>query len=93
MKNFEKEREMSHEEMEAHKLKMYEFYKESVDYLQAQLTYEELLSKIDEVRFKRASIQVQMAMMLNQPDEVEEDDLDEMPNVENPLKKRSLKKE
>ena len=44
---------------------MLRFYEESIPYLDAQLNYEKKLAEIDEVRFRRAQFQVQMAMMMN----------------------------
>ncbi len=58
-----------------------QFYTESLPYLEAQLKYEEVLMKIDETRFKRTSIQMQYAMMMNAQQESEEEDLDN--NLEN----------
>jgi len=74
--NQQPEMEMTPEQLEEQKEKMLEFYKESMPYLQAQLTYEEMLLKIDETRFKRSSIQYQFAMMMN-PQQEENDDHDE----------------
>ena len=51
------------------KEEMLSFYTESMPYLKAQHDYEEMLMKIDECRFKRASYQMQFAMMMNPPQE------------------------
>jgi hypothetical protein len=47
-------------------------------YLKSQYEYEEMLMKIDEVRFKRTNIQMQYAMMMQaqQESELEADDND-----------------
>jgi len=73
--NQQPEMEMTPEQLEAQKEKMLEFYRNSMPYLRAQLDYEEMLLKIDEVRFKRSSIQYQFAAMMTNPSE--EDDQEE----------------
>ena len=65
------EQELSHEELIARKEEMKQFYTESIPYLESQLTYEKLLTEIEETRFKRASFQYQFAMMMQQPPEEE----------------------
>ena len=60
------------EQMHQKKEEMINFYKDSMPYLEAQHSYEEMLCKIDEVRFKRANIQYQFAMMNAGPEEEEE---------------------
>jgi len=73
----QQEQELSHEELIARKEEMKQFYTESLPYLEAQLTYEKLLTDIEETRFKRASFQYQFAMMTQQPNaEQEENDLE-----------------
>ena len=57
------EMELSAEELAEKKADMLRFYEESIPYLDAQLNYEKKLAEIDEVRFRRAQFQVQMAMM------------------------------
>lgn len=66
MENTNQERVFTPEELEAKRKEMLKFYKDSMPYLKAQYEHEELLMKIDEVRFKRTSIQMQYAMMMNQ---------------------------
>ena len=73
--NQQQEQELSAEQLNEQKEKMLEFYRESMPYLRAQLDYEEMLLKIDEVRLKRRNIQYQSAMMANPPQE--EDDQEE----------------
>lgn len=67
----QQEREFTAEEMAAQKEQMLQFYTESVPYLEAQLKYEELLMKIDDARFKRNTIQMQWAMMMQAQQESE----------------------
>lgn len=66
MENTNQERVFTPEELEAKRKEMLKFYKDSMPYLKAQFEHEELLMKIDEVRFKRTNIQMQYAMMMNQ---------------------------
>jgi hypothetical protein len=73
--NQQPEMEMTPEQLEEQKEKMFEFYKSSMPYLRAQLEYEQMLLSIDEVRFKRSSIQYQFASMMANPSE--EDDQEE----------------
>jgi len=70
----QQEKEMTAEELAAQKEQMLQFYTESLPYLEAQLKYEEVLMKIDETRFKRTSIQMQYAMMMNAQNEIEEEE-------------------
>ena len=63
------QQEMTQEELIQKKEEMYQFYTESLKYLEAQLQYEETLCRIDEARFKRLTIQMQHAMMMNPPEE------------------------
>ena len=79
--------QMSPEELAKKKKEMLDFYTESIPYLDAQHKYEETLMKLDEVRFKRAQIQMQFAMMMNPPEEMEEE-----PQMKPEPKKRTLKK-
>jgi hypothetical protein len=88
--NQQPEVEMTAEQLEEQKEKMFEFYKGSLPYLRAQLEYEELLVKIDEARFKRTNIQYQYAMMMNQSqEEGTENDLEEETDTPS---KRKLKR-
>ena len=79
--------QMSPEELAKKKKEMLDFYTESIPYLDAQYKYEESLMKLDEVRFKRAQIQMQFAMMMNPPEEMQEE-----PQTKPQPKKRTLKK-
>jgi len=98
MENQQQEMNLTPEELAARKEEMLQFYTESLPYLEAQFKYEEMLMKLDEVRFKRTSIQMQFAMMVQsqQEGEPEEDepgsdfDVDKTPS--NPGTERKLKK-
>jgi hypothetical protein len=86
--NQQPEMEMTPEQLAEQKEKMLEFYRESMPYLRAQLDYEKLLLEIDEARFKRSNIQYQFAMMMNPPQEENDDedagadhDIDNNPNM------------
>jgi hypothetical protein len=82
------EQELTHEELQAKKEEMLQFYTESIPYLEAQFKHEELLMKIDEARFKRAQFQIQYAMMMTPPEESESpDELREEIQKERKLKK------
>lgn len=63
--------EMTEEQLKERKEEMLQFYKESMPYLEAQLSYEKTLTEIEEQRFKRASYQMQWAMMMQGPGEGE----------------------
>jgi hypothetical protein len=65
MNQHEPEMDLSAEELAIRKDEMLKFYEDSIPYLDAQLNYEKKLAEIDEVRFRRAQFQVQMAMMMN----------------------------
>jgi len=82
----EQEVELTAEELAERKADMLKFYTESIPYLTAQLEYEKVLCEIDEARFKRTSINYQLAMMMNPPTEGE-DDLD----APTPEQERKLK--
>jgi len=80
--------QMSPEDLAKKKKEMLDFYTESIPYLDAQHKYEETLMKLDEVRFKRAQIQMQFAMMMNPPEEM----MEEESQAKSQPKKRTLKK-
>jgi hypothetical protein len=66
MENPNQERVFTPEELEAKRKEMLKYYKDSMPYLKAQYEHEEMLFKIDEVRFKRTAVQVQYATLMNQ---------------------------
>jgi hypothetical protein len=86
----QQEREFTAEEWAAQKEQMLQFYTDSLPYLEAQLKYEEVLMKIDEVRYKRTHIQMQYAMMAQSQQEQElgpEDELEEERGSDNDIDK------
>lgn len=88
MENTVPEQQLTHEELQARKDEMLQFYTESIPYLEAQFKHEDLLMKIDEARFKRAQFQIQYAMMMNPPQESESpEELREEIQKERKLKK------
>jgi hypothetical protein len=91
----QQEREFTTEELAAQKEQMLQFYTESLPYLEAQLKYEDLLMRIDEARFKRNSIQMQWAMMMQaqqeQEPEGDDSDIDNDPNIPEQGKKKLRK--
>jgi hypothetical protein len=88
MENLNQHAELSAEELQLKKDEMLKFYTESMPYLDAQYLYEKKLCEIDELRFKRANIQMQYAMMMTPPSEEDlEEELNEAP------KERKLKKQ
>jgi len=81
----QQEREFTAEELEQKRKEMLQFYNESMPYLKSQYEYEEMLMKIDEVRFKRTNIQMQYAMMMQAQQESElevgDHDVDTEPSI------------
>jgi hypothetical protein len=78
MENQQPEEHLSAEELTARKEELFKFYTDSMPYINAQYEYEKKLMELDEVRFKRTQIQIQMAMMMNpelSKEAEEEDDL------------------
>lgn len=92
MENQHFEEELTPEQLAEKKASMLEFYTDSLTYLDAQLVYEQKLLAIDEARFKRMSLQMQYAMMMNEAknadnaEEEEEESITQAP-------KRKLKKD
>lgn len=94
MENQSQEKVFTPEELEVKRKEMLNFYNESKPYLTAQLEHEQLLFQIDEVRFKRTTVQMQYAMLMNQmenPDQAEDEDTD-FPQPEQAPTARKLKK-
>lgn len=82
--------QLSPEEIQARKQEMLNFYKDSMEYLEAQYKYEKLLADIDEARLKRATIQMQFAqLMAAQMESEQEEDAKPEPETTG----RKLKKE
>jgi len=94
MENQQQEMNLSPEELATRKEEMLAFYTDSLPYLEAQFKYEEALMKLDEVRFKRTSIQMQFAMMMQQPEEGEDFPENTGPDLDsdNKTEGRKLKK-
>ena len=98
MDNQQQEQNLTPEELALRKEEMLKFYTESLPYLEAQYKYEDMLMKLDEVRFKRTSIQMQFAMMMQGPESEEEGEEEETDSPTNPgtenfqPKSRKLKK-
>jgi hypothetical protein len=94
MENQSQEKVFTPEELEVKRKEMLNFYNESKPYLTAQLEHEQLLFQIDEVRFKRTTVQMQYAMLMNQmenPGQAEDEDTD-FPQPEQAPTARKLKK-
>ena len=68
---------LSPEELEQRKEEMKSFYDQSVPYLESQLKYEQLLTDVEEARFKRANFQYQWQMLMAQTQMAEEEGNDE----------------
>lgn len=80
----EQEVELTAEELAERKEQMMQFYTESLPYLRAQAEYEKALCEIDEARFKRTTIQYQLAMMMQEQQEQPagaDHDIDNSPNT------------
>jgi hypothetical protein len=81
----QQEQQFTPEELEQKRKEMLQFYNESMPYLKSQYEYEEMLMKIDEVRFKRTNIQMQYAMMMQAQQESElevgDHDVDAEPSI------------
>lgn len=98
MDNQQQDQNLTPEELALRKEEMLKFYTESLPYLEAQYKYEDMLMKLDEVRFKRTSIQMQFAMMMQGPGSEEEEEEEETDSPVNPgtenvqPKSRKLKK-
>jgi hypothetical protein len=89
MENQNENRVFTPEELDYKKKEMLKFYKDSVPYLKAQLDHETLLMQIDDVRFKRTSIQVNYAMLMNQvEDKSENENADSLINQEEEILKK-----
>lgn len=90
----EQEVELTAEELDQKKEQMLKFYTDSIPYLEAQAQYEKLLAEIDEHRFKRTSIQLQYAMMMQESQRQPEEETEERYQTqEEPVAKRPLKKD
>jgi len=97
MENQHNEEQLSAEELTARKEELLKFYTDSMPYINAQYEYEKKLMELDEVRFKRTQIQIQMAMMMNpqmSEEGEEENEREDLAMSERPApKERKLKKQ
>jgi len=86
---------LSPEELEQRKEEMKLFYDQSVPYLESQLKYEQLLTDVEEARFKRANFQYQWQMLMAQTQMAEEEGNDtpkQAPKTSTTTKKTKLKR-
>lgn len=67
----EQEKTISKEEMEKRKAEITAFHKDQITFLETQFLYEDLLTRIEEARLRRAVAMVRHAQMLA-PDEPED---------------------
>ena len=93
MENQQNEEQLSAEQLAERKQELLQFYTDSMPYINAQYEYEKKLMELDEVRFKRTQIQIQMAMMMNP--EMANEPAEEYPEEKETLapKERKLKKQ
>jgi hypothetical protein len=96
MENQHTEEQLSAEELTARKEELLKFYTDSMPYINAQYEYEKKLMELDEVRFKRTQIQIQMAMMMNPELSQQAEEEEDLPVKERPVQEapagRKLKK-
>ena len=86
---------LSPKELEQRKEEMKLFYDQSVPYLESQLKYEQLLTDVEEARFKRANFQYQWQMLMAQTQMAEEEGNDkpkQAPKTSTATKKTKLKR-
>lgn len=95
MENQQNDEHLTADQLAEKKAAMLEFYTDSLTYLDAQLVYEQKLLAIDEARFKRMSMQMQYALMMNEAKENGEgNELDNgLNDPQNPEPARKLKKD
>lgn len=87
MENQQEFEQLTEEQLKERKDEMLSFYQESMPYLEAQLSYEKTLTEIEEQRFKRATYQMQWAMMMQNPEsEMPENSPEEEPSADKPKK-------
>mgnify|MGYP003146185849 CR=1 FL=1 len=83
---------LSPEELEQRKEEMKTFYDQSIPYLESQLKYEELLTNVEEARFKRANFQYQWQMLMAQTQMSEDESEDQEKSVNKSTSNKSTKK-
>lgn len=64
-----KNQQFTPEELAQKKSEMLKFYKDNVEYLEAQVKYERLLAEIDEVRVRRLKAQHEFAYLTMTPEQ------------------------
>lgn len=85
------EKEYTEEEIQKQKQVIQEHYESEIPFLEKRLVYEELLTKIENQKFDRFAMQMQMAQaMAPSPEEPQlEKTMNSMPNGKRTLKKES----
>jgi hypothetical protein len=69
----EKEPQISKEEIENNKQRLVEYYENNIPFLKLQSEYEELITKIQEAKTRRVIAQIQMAQIVMNSQESEND--------------------
>lgn len=69
----EKEPQISQEEIENNKQRLVEYYENNIPFLKLQSEYEELITKIQEAKTRRVIAQIQMAQIVMNSQESEND--------------------
>lgn len=67
----EKEPQISQEEIENNKQRLVEYYENNIPFLKLQSEYEELITKIQEAKTRRVIAQIQMAQIVMNSQESE----------------------
>jgi hypothetical protein len=65
--------QITKEEMERRKAEITAFHKDQIDFLTTQVTYEELLTKVEELRLRRMVAVMRQAEVMGPPPEEETD--------------------
>jgi len=66
---------ISKEEMEKRKKEITQFHKEQIEFLTTQSTYEELLTKIEELRLRRMVAMMRQGEMMAPPEEEKKENI------------------
>lgn len=78
----EEQKELTPEEIQERKEKLLKYYEEQTDFLTVQLTYETLLTDIEEQRAKRVQIQAAIAgFFAPEPEGEEEESVPQAPKT------------
>jgi hypothetical protein len=89
----QEKRELTSQERADQKSKLLEYYKESIPLLETQIVYEELLTKIQEQKYKRFQMEYQMAMAMAPTPSEEEEKVRENIKQSDKSQERKLRKE